>query len=225
MADINTSIRKNIIDQLFWDSRINAANIEVEVSNSKVTLSGGVRSEKAKKAAEIDALATPGVSAVVNRLDIRYPENQQLPNDVEIQSRIRDVLLWNANIDSTNVFVTVNEGKVTLEGTTSSYWQKKLIEEVASNITGVVTTVNKLEVEPWEKIIDDSLAKKILVSLDRNHHIDVDTINVKVDDGVVTLYGSVHNWAQYYDALATACHTVGVVDVVAKLRIDSNNGQ
>ena len=37
-------IRKDIIEQLQWDSRINSTNINVEVNQHVVTLSGNVNS-------------------------------------------------------------------------------------------------------------------------------------------------------------------------------------
>lgn len=214
------NIKKTLTDQLFWDSRMNATGIDVEVSENEVTLTGTVSSHAARLAAESDSMTIPGVSRVVNRLQVKYPNGQQLPSDVELRNNIKTVFIWNPNIDSTNIFVTVNDGFVRLEGSVNTYWQKKKAEEVASDITGVLGVENILVVEPLEKIIDEALAKRIIVSLERNPAIDVNQIHVKADAGAVTLMGKVPNWRVYKDVLKLVSHTVGVIDVVNNLQLE-----
>jgi osmotically-inducible protein OsmY len=213
-------IKKDIVDQLYWDSRIDASNVKVEVSDNKVTLTGRVHSYTAKLAAETDALTIPQVDSVKNNLEIQHPIGVKLPTDVEIQGNIVNNLIWNTNIDSANINVSVDRGVVTLEGSVTSYWQKILSEKLTYDITGVLSSVNKLSVVPTENIIDESIAKAITTSLDRNPNIDVDSVNVKVEEGVITLSGSVPNWAAYYDTLSSARHTVGVINVINNLVIE-----
>ena len=213
-------IKKDTVDQFYWDSRINASNIKVEVYDGKVILTGKVPSYTAKLAAETDTLAIPGVSSVVNNLDIQYSPGIKLPTDVELQSNIMNNLVWNPNIDSTNINVSANKGIVTLEGSVDSYWQKILAEELASDMAGVLSIVNKLTVVPSENIIDSSIAKAIVTCFDRNPNINIDSIDVEVEEGIVTLSGTVPNWIAYYDALSSARCTVGVVNVINSLNIE-----
>jgi len=213
-------IKKDIVDQLYWDSRIDASNVKVEVSDKKVTLTGRVHSYTAKLAAETDTLTISEVVSVKNNLEIQYPIGVKLPRDVDIQGNIVNNLIWNTNIDSANINVSVDKGVVTLEGSVASYWQKILAEDLTYDMTGVLSTVNKLSVVPTENIIDESIAKAIIASLDRNPNIDVDSVNVKVEEGVITLSGNAPNWAAYYDALNSARHTVGVINVINNLVIE-----
>jgi osmotically-inducible protein OsmY len=216
----NEEIKKDVVDQLYWDSRIDASSIKVEVSDRKVTLTGKVPSYTSKLAAETDTLTIPGISSVENKLEIQHPVGFKLPTDIEIQGNIVNSLIWNTNIDSTNINVSVDKGIVTLDGSVSSYWQKILAEELSCDIAGVISIENKLSVVPTENIIDESIAKAIIASLDRNPNIDVDSLNVKVEEGVVTLSGTVSNWAAYHDILSSARHTVGVINVINNLEIE-----
>jgi osmotically-inducible protein OsmY len=160
------------------------------------------------------------VTSVVNNLEIGNPALIKFPSDGEIQGNIMNYFIWNPNIDSTNINVFVKNGTVTLEGFVDSYWQKILAEELASDMEGVLGTVNKLSVVPSENIIDESIAKVIVSFLDRNPNIDIDSINVEVKDGVVILSGTVSNWAVYHDAINVASCTVGVVNVINNLTIE-----
>jgi len=212
-------IKKDVVDQLYWDSRIDASSVKVEVSDRKVALTGKVPSYTAKLAAETDTLTIPEVASVTNNLEIHHPAGVKLPTDIEIQGNVVNSLIWKTNIDSTNIDVAVDKGIVTLKGSVPSYWQKILAEELAYDMMGVLSTINKLTVVPTENIIDESIAKAITASLDRNSNIDVDSINLKVEEGVVTLSGKVPNWAAYYDAVNSASHTVGVINVINNLNI------
>ena len=196
-ARSSEEIKKDIVDQIYWDSRIDASNVKVEVSERKVILTGKVPSYTAKLAAETDTLTIPEVTSVTNSLEIQYPVGVKPPTDVEIQGNIVNTLIWNTNIDSENIDVSVDKGVVTLEGSAPSYWQKILAEELAYDMTGVLSIVNKLSVVPTESIIDESIAKAVIASIDRNPNIDIDFINVKVEEGIVTLSGTVSNWAAY----------------------------
>lgn len=213
-------VKNEIVDQLFWDSRLNASNIHVEVSGRKVTLTGKVPSCTAKTAAEADTLRVSGVSCVINNLRIQYPAGFKLPTDIEIRSIIINSLIWNPNLDETNINISVNDGIVTLAGSVKTYWQKILAEEIASDMAGALRVVNNLTVIPSDNIIDESIARAITTSIDRNPNIDIDLIYVEVREGIVRLSGKVPDWAAYYDALNSAMYTVGVVNVINDLRIE-----
>lgn len=220
-AQNDEKIKKNIVEQLYWDSRVDASNIKVEVCNGQVTLKGRVPSYSVKLCAEADSMTIQGVTSINDDLEIQYHASVKLPTDIEIQGNIVNSLIWNTNIDSTDINVSVDNGIVTLDGSVPSYWQKILVEELTYNMAGVLSTVNKLSVVPTENIIDESLADAIIASIDRSTNIDVDTVNVQVDNGLVTLSGSVPNRAAYYDALNSARRTVGVVNVINNLRVES----
>lgn len=214
------TVEKNIQDQLFWDSRVDETNVNVQVNNGQVTLTGTVPTATAKRAAEDDALVIPGVNSLKNLITIQFPENIEVPTDTEIKNNIKNVFIWNPVIDISDVDLEVDTGVVTLKGTIDSYWKKIRAEELAFNMSGVIDVVNELAVVPTESYLDKSIAEDIINAFDRNINIDVDTIDVTVKDGVVTLSGTLDNWYGIRSAYDIAQYTYGVKDVVNNITLE-----
>jgi osmotically-inducible protein OsmY len=220
MATKTEQIKQNVVNHLCRDSRVDASDIKVEVSDDKVTLTGTVPTYSARKAALEDALFIIGVNSVENDICIRYPPGVQVPTDMEIKTAVENILTWNPNIISSNIKVLVVHGAVTLEGTVESYWKKMKAEELASDVTGVVSVTNMLAAVPSKDALDEAIAEDIIVSLNRMVHVNADCVNVKVKDGKVTLSGSVPDWAGYYAAYDAARYALNVVDVVNNLKVE-----
>ncbi len=205
-------IRADVSSQLFWDNRIDESNINVDVFEGKVILSGTVPTYSDRWQAEEDAYSISGVRYVDNRLTVS-PTTFPVPNDTEIASNLRNTLEWNPTLDSSRIEVSVHEGTVTLNGSVDSYWQRSRVEQLVSNIGGVTEVHNLLKVEPAGGISDDEIRKDIESTLARNTFIDSSRINVRVDKGVVTLSGTVDDYLTYRTAQDIANFTSGVIDV------------
>ncbi|MFO7783893.1 MAG: BON domain-containing protein [Thermodesulfobacteriota bacterium] len=67
MARTDERIKKDVVDELYWDDRVNASEVYVEVSNGTVTLRGEVPTYFSKTAAHDDALEILGVVSVRNQ--------------------------------------------------------------------------------------------------------------------------------------------------------------
>ncbi len=212
------TIKKDVVDNLYWDMRIDASNVKVEVSDGKVTLKGSVPSYSSIRAATDDTWNVSGVTHVDNQLTVEYPTELTLPTDSEIQSNIENVLLWDSDVDSTKVDVEVENGIVILKGDVDAYWKVYHVEN-KSDVTGVIDVVNKLAVVPTEDVLDKDIAKDVVNALTRNFNVDVDDVNVKVKDGKVTLTGTVPSWTAYTSAETSAFYTLGVTEVDNQLTI------
>jgi osmotically-inducible protein OsmY len=210
-------IKKDVVDQLYWDGRVDAADVQVEVSGECVTLSGSVQTLGARHAADEDAWLIEGVKAVNNELNVKFPAGLEMPNDETITSNAANTLLWHPDLDASNVTPVVNEGRLMLRGSVGTYWQKVLAEEITSTLSGVVDVKNELAVVPSKGMGDQSIADAVVAGLDRNTYVEPEMVNVEVRDGVVTLSGGVPNLMAYRGAIAVAQNTVGVVNVVNKL--------
>src|ERR1051325_6970012 len=68
-------------------------------------------------------------------------------SDDRIKEDINDRLTWHGDVDATNIQVNVKGGEVTLEGTVSDRYQKRLAEDVAEQIQGVSDVQNRLRVK------------------------------------------------------------------------------
>jgi len=216
---MDEKIKKDVVDQLFWDGRVDASGIRVDVSDGEVSLSGDVISFSASQAAENDAMSIPGVRTVKNFLRITRPDITPVPGDEEIKKSIESVLKWNPYIEDAEIDIVVEEGIVRLKGTVDSPWKKDRIGRIAYDIFGVVEVINQLGVVPTRNIVDQVIAEDIAAAFERNVNIDADDIDVKVEDGNVVLSGSLPNWSAFRAAYETALHTEGVVSVVNDLSV------
>lgn len=213
-------VKRDVVDQLYWDGRIDATDVQVEVSKDKVVLSGTVPTLATRHAADEDAWLIRGVKAVDNQLDVRFPTGMPVPRDETIATNVNNALLWHPDIDSTHVTPTLHQGRVTLRGSVGSYWQKVLAGEIVSGVQGVLDVVNELAVVPSKDISDQVIASDIISGLERNAYVDPETIRVTVQNGLVTLTGAVGSVLAYRSAHSVAQYTEGVVDVINKLTFE-----
>jgi osmotically-inducible protein OsmY len=213
-------IKQLIIDQLYWDSRVDdPSNISVEFSKGKATLSGAVRSFPALQAAVLSVSEISGVSKVENQLKVEnHPEAERQP-DEEIHRNIRTGLSWNPGIDEKDIDASVENGHVSLAGTVDAFWKKQAVEDLITNVGGVFSVSNRIDVAPQEDIIDNSLAESVIAALDRNVGVDAGAMEVTVKDKVVTLSGNVSSLLERWAAERIARYTDGVIEVYNRLTV------
>ena len=211
-AQPSERIKKDVVDQLYWDSRIDASDIKIAVEDRDVIMSGAVPSRMAQLAAQEDALSVAGVRGVVNELEIRYAD-RPLPADRTIADNVKAMIGWNAELADSKIKVSARAGKVTLEGTVDTVWKRLRAQDLAAEVEGVVDVENALTVVPTEDMVDEVIAEEILAAVKRNRLLDSETINVEVDGGMVTLSGTVDSWEARERANQAALYTFGVRDV------------
>jgi osmotically-inducible protein OsmY len=86
--------------------------------------------------------------------------------DSDIRRDVEDELRWDADIDATNIAVTVRNGVVTLAGFVRSYIQKCQAESDAKRVAGVVAIANDIQIRlpdvderPDPEIARDAVAR------------------------------------------------------------------
>lgn len=206
-------IKKDIVDHLYGDSRVDASEVAVRVSNGRAVLSGNVPTLASAMAAEEDSYAVEGVVFVENRLGVTPHSFTEIPCDRELKKNIEAVLKWNADLESTEVRISVVEGRVVLDGAVESYWKKVRVEDIVTPLKGVVEVVNKLAVVPTENVGDMSLAERVVAGLGRNLLVDVRNILVEVENGRVRLSGTLPNRPAAEAARDTVIRTAGVREI------------
>jgi hyperosmotically inducible protein len=212
-------IKKDVADQLYWDSRVSAAAVKVEVDDGRVRLSGTVPTYSARRAAQEDAWLVPGVRAVDNQLKVAYESDVQVPADAEISANLTNIIRWDADLENADIDASVTDGWVTLRGAVDAYWKKLRAEELASTLTGVHGVTNELAVVPSRSYEDKLIADSIMAALERTVHSEVEFINVQVNRGEVTLTGNVSSLPAFRATQQTAEYTPGVVAVNNELTI------
>lgn len=217
---VTNSLNKNVVyAQLHWDSRVDAENVDVHVEDGQITLSGTVPTYVDRLAASEDAWRLPGVTSVSNELIVKYPAQFNTPTDTDIKAHISHVFEWHPTLDAGDIEIVVRSGHVELDGIVDSYWHKLAAESVVANTAGVVQISNRLAVVPQENAADEDTARDIVDALNRSQLIDAEAIDVMVENGHVTLAGSVPNADAYRLAHNIAAFTFGVIDVDNKLDI------
>ncbi|MFP4162747.1 MAG: BON domain-containing protein [Chitinispirillaceae bacterium] len=211
--------KKRIIDQLFWDNRVDASGINVEIVDGTVRLFGKVDSRLARQAAETDAHAVPGVTRVDNLLSVVSSHKTGPLPEEEIRNALRSIFEWNPDLSDQDIVIEVDVNVVRLEGAVDAYWKKKKAENLAGDVLGVAVVDNLLTVVPTHDLLDEIIAENVVDALDRNVDIDIDTLDVEVEKGAVTLSGTVPGWSAYRAAQSIAQFTPGVTDVQNDLAI------
>ncbi len=217
MVITKEQVKKDVIDQLYWDERVDASEVKVEVSDGQVKLEGSVPTFSALRAAENDAIKIPGVVLVDNQLKVEPVPVLPPSSDEEIKTRAETILRWNADIDANNISVSVIAGYVTLNGHVDSYWKKLRAEELVEDLFGVRAVDNALSVVLTPSRSDERIAEDVVSALRRRIDLDINHVDVMVENGVVMLSGTVPNWTVLQEVEVIARYTAGVMEVINDL--------
>ncbi|MFW5793674.1 MAG: BON domain-containing protein [Bacteroidota bacterium] len=213
-------IEQEIIEHLIWDDSVNINDVDVNVINGVVRLSGIVPTYTAKIAAENNAYRIAGVVGVDNQLEVEFPVGLTLPSDSEITNMIERKFIWNDQLDATSINVETIDGVVTLTGNVNTYWEKNLAAGIALATSGVLRVENNLVVLIEKSFVDIDIENDIKRAFKRNFLIDADKINVNVNNGVAHLTGAVPSYSMKIEAFDTAMFTAGVVDVINDITVE-----
>ncbi len=139
--------------KLLWNRHTQGLDIDVDTSNSVVTLTGEANSDAARELAQRLAENTAGVRDVRNNIVITdqpgtaaqaqqaageaASEAAEVVSDAWITSKVKSSLLFNRNLDAMDISVMSRNGRVTLSGRVDSDARKQLAIETAGNIRGV----------------------------------------------------------------------------------------
>ncbi len=212
-------IKKDIVDELIRDARVDASRVDVSVVNGVVTLRGEAPTMLGKISARDDALSILGVTEVINDLTVRYPETASIPTDTEIKDNIIMKLAENPDINVLDLNVSVNAGMATLRGTVDAYWKKIYAEILISPEPGITLVENHIAVTPADDVVDQAIAKDIVSSLEARAAVDAEEVDVSVIDGNVTLTGAVPDWISRRSAADAAFYAAGVKTVTNNLTV------
>jgi osmotically-inducible protein OsmY len=114
-------------------------------------------------------------------------------DDVTLQARVMDELVWVPNVDTAHIGVTARNGVVTLSGIVSTLAEKRAAERAARRVKGVRGIAEEIEVHPpaAHKRSDEEIAERAVKLLSWDIEVPDNQIQVKVEKGVVTLTGFV----------------------------------
>lgn len=134
-------------------------------------------------------------------------------SDMQIQNDVRDELLWDPEVNITDIGVTVKDGQVTLRGSVEMYGEKWAAERNALRITGVRVLTNNITVTPVQSITDTDIARHVTDALLFDWSLPKSRVHATVNDGWVTLSGTTDWYYQRSAAESDARRIVGVKGV------------
>jgi osmotically-inducible protein OsmY len=212
-------ILRDVQEQLAWDVRVDDTQVQIHVREGRVTLTGRVPFYTTRVAAADDAWRIPGVTRVDNRIEVTSDGRRRERDDARIRHDLEGMLADNPLLESAEVSVRVDDGRVLLEGIVSSPWHRAVAEETAYITRGVMDVRNRLVVVPSSDTDDEAIARVIFDTLERNLVVRLEDIDVAVEDGVVTLVGAVPGYLTLREVRSIVSRTPGVVDVRDRLGI------
>ncbi|TCR76651.1 BON domain-containing protein [Rhizobium sp. BK376] len=209
-------IRQDVLDELEFDPRIDAANIGVSVDDGIVTLSGHVKNYADKLAAETAAQRVKGVRAIAEEIEVRLPAQKKRADD-EIAARALDIIAWDTALPEGAIEVKVQKGWVTLSGEVRWHFQRMAAQNAVQKLSGVSGVINLLTIRPQPTAAD--VKGKIEQALRRRAESELDGIEIDVADKTVVLKGGVRTWSEKALAEQAAWSVPGVSVVDSHLQI------
>lgn len=185
----DTEITLAVERQLILEDAVPSHRIDVSTDAGIVTLSGSVNSILAKLQAKNTAESVKGVIAVINNILVRPTARL----DSQIYSDVISALALDPVSKLYRIDVSVTDGIVTLEGEVGSHTERQAAEEVAQEVRGVVSVHNRLTYDLVADRTDSEIREDVAYRLRSNASVDAGLITVTVEDGNVTLEGTVRS--------------------------------
>ncbi len=135
------AIAKRALDIIAWDSTVPDGAVQVKVERGWVTLTGEVEWQYQRKAAEEDVCRLAGVKGVSNRIVLKPAIS--LP---DVQRRIEDALRRRAHMEAKAIRISVDGGKVMLEGPVQNWDERQAVERAAWSAPGVQSVEDRLTI-------------------------------------------------------------------------------
>jgi len=212
----DAQIRQDVINELKWQPYLSTSQIGVAVKKGIVTLTGEVESFYKKLKAEEAAKKVAGVKAIAEEIQLNVSPLAK-NTDADIAAAALNALKWHPAVQEEKVKITVENGKVRLEGEVDWEYQRSSAASAIENLAGVKFIANFITVKPGMTPTD--VHKKICDAFSRSATIDADKITVEISGSKVILKGSVRSIAEKQDAENAAWAAPGITNVDSALKV------
>ena len=235
-GDPDTS--RKVKTALGLSKRLSRFDINVTTGDGVATLTGQVPSEDIKSLAGEIARDTAGVKDVKNEISVdpaAQPSTESVHvEDLEIRVAILEALARSRELGGKNIDVKVENRSVTLSGSVETPTQRNGAEQIARAVDGVAGVTNNLVVTNPQAASEppaanappaDSnaeLAKRVEFELYRTNAFNTSTMQVRAEDGSVTLAGGVRSRAEQLLAERVVQSVSGVKKVTNELKVTAS---
>lgn len=134
-------IAERAVKILAWHAEVPREAVSIKVEKGWVTLSGTVKWQYQRYAAEAAVRKLSGVTGISNLIEVA----PQVHAD-NVRDKILNALKRNAELEAGAIRVVVADDKVTLEGTVKTWSERSVAERAAWSAPGVKAVVDHLVV-------------------------------------------------------------------------------
>ncbi len=140
----------------------------------------------------------------------------------ELQKDVQDAIKFQPLLQAAEIGVIVKNGIVTLTGVVDGYFKKTEAENAAKNVVGVKAVVENITIKynNYSKT-DSEIAEEVLKALNESWSVPKDKVQVKVENGWVTLEGELPWNYQREAAKSTINYLQGVKGIANQIKIKS----
>ncbi len=146
---VDDTIIKTIIKNTYFDqSEKLFFNVDVEVSQARVLLTGTVENVNLKIEATRIAWGVKGVKTVINEIQIDNSDNIiNFADDLVISTKISGKLMLDENVNSLNFNIETVNRIVYIIGIANSEKEKDLVINIASEVFGVEEVIDYISIK------------------------------------------------------------------------------
>lgn len=146
-----------------------------------------------------------------------------MKSNSELQKDVQSAIKWEPAMHAAEIGVTAKDGVVTLSGTVDSYSKKINAENAAKKVQGVKAVAEDITINYGHSFSknDTEVAKEILDVWKFDWEIPADKLQIKVEDGWVTVEGEVAWKYQETAAINAMKNLVGVTGVSNFIKVKS----
>jgi osmotically-inducible protein OsmY len=214
----DAQLQQDVMAELKWEPTLSAAQIGVSAKDGVITLTGAVDGYAKKSEAEDAVKRVAGVTAVVEKIEVKYPSEWAKKDDNDIAAEVVNAFKWNWEVPTGKVKAKVEKAWVTLEGELAWKFQSDAAASAVKALLGVAGVSNNIKIKSQA---EDVLEKADIESaLERNWSVSDQEIQVKVSGHKATLTGTVDSWYQKDEAGRIAWNAPGVWNVENELRVE-----
>lgn len=140
-------------------------------------------------------------------------------DDADITRAVRRNLQTDEGVSAHLIDVSTHDGVVELDGSVDNILAEERAVRIARAVKGVRSVVDKVEVSPVKRS-DDEIRRDVLSALAMDPAAESYDVMVSVDNGIVTLSGTVDSWAERNLSVKVAKGVKGVRSISNAIEVE-----
>ena len=214
----NYMVENVFLEKMTREPMLKGVEINMERSYGALCLNGQVDSFLKKKIAINLAKNIESELIDSESLKVMLPD-ANVKSDAEIAEALNMLLEWNSVLYDTNILIDVFNGCVILHGTVDWEYQKDDAEQLASELKGVTSIINKIELE--YPLSTNEIKERIKDVFYYIAEVDYSKVLVETSGSMVVLRGKVSSKVEKVNAENAAWMVRGVSKVDNRLEVNA----